>query len=196
MSKISTHYPALLLAAGQSTRFGSQKLLHPLPNGVPIGVQAARNLKAVFAKVVAVISPENEALRALLEAEGFEVVINNVARQGMGTSLALGVASTAKAQGWIIALGDMPFIGSNTLQALGLGLEQGAAIIAPFYRGQRGHPVGFGAALGAELMALQGDKGAGGIIQRESARLMRLEVKDAGVLWDIDTRSAIEKLPS
>lgn len=194
MQKISAYYPAILLAAGQSTRFGSQKLLYLLPNSVPIGVQAARNLKAVFAKVVAVLSPETEALRELLEAEGLEVVVNDAAQQGMGTSLALGVASNAKAQGWVIALGDMPFISHNTLKAVGQGLEQGAAIIAPFYQGQRGHPVGLSGAFGAELMALQGDKGAGAIIQRESARLVRLEVEDAGVLWDIDTRSAIEKL--
>ena len=186
MQKISAHYPAILLAAGQSTRFGSQKLLYLLPNGVAMGVQAARHLKAVFERVVAVISPDYDELRVLLEAEGVEVVINWEAKQGMGTSLALGVANTVEAQGWVMVLGDMPFISLNTLQAVGQGLAQGAAMIAPFYQGQRGHPVGFSAAFGSELMTLQGDKGAGSIIQRERTQLVRLEVEDEGIIWDID----------
>jgi CTP:molybdopterin cytidylyltransferase MocA len=39
---------AILLAAGSATRFGADKLLHPLLHGVPIAVQSARHLRAVF----------------------------------------------------------------------------------------------------------------------------------------------------
>lgn len=197
MQKISKDYPAILLAAGQSTRFGSQKLLHvlPNPNGVPMGVQSALNLKQVFERVVAVINPDYLELQTLLVAENIEVLINLQAKQGMGKSLALGVKSTFEAKGWVIALGDMPFIKPSTLQQIGQGLEQGASIIAPFYQGQRGHPVGFSAEFGNELITLQGDKGAGSIIQRESTRLTPLEVEDKGVLWDIDYKDNLNLTP-
>ncbi|WP_020558575.1 nucleotidyltransferase family protein [Thiofilum flexile] len=194
MQKISSQYPAILLAAGQSTRFGSQKLLHVLPNGVVMGVQSARHLKAVFERVIAVLSPEYVALQALLEQDTIEIVINQEAKQGMGTSLALGVLSAFEVKGWVIALGDMPFISLNTLQRVGQGLEQGAKMIAPFYQGQRGHPVGFSAAFRDKLITLQGDKGAGSIIQREQALLTQVEVEDKGVLWDIDTPGAVAEL--
>jgi molybdenum cofactor cytidylyltransferase len=38
----------LLLAAGSATRFGSDKLSHRLPHGVPIALQAARHLHSVI----------------------------------------------------------------------------------------------------------------------------------------------------
>jgi molybdenum cofactor cytidylyltransferase len=183
---IPATYPAILLAAGQSTRFGSQKLLHPLSNGVPMVVQSARNLKRVFERVIVVISPEYLSLSKLLEAEGVEGVINHRAREGMGTSLALGVTSTVEAKGWVIALGDMPFISTSTLQVVGSRLVLGAMLVAPFYQGQRGHPVGFNATFRDELLALSGDKGAGVLIKRESTQLTKVETQDKGALWDID----------
>ena len=48
---------AILLAAGSGSRFGGDKLLHPLADGTPIGVQAARNLLAAAPDVIAVVRP-------------------------------------------------------------------------------------------------------------------------------------------
>ena len=62
---------AILLAAGSATRFGADKLLHPLLHGVPIAVQSARHLKAVFeSDVVAVVRPDSKQLADLLREEG------------------------------------------------------------------------------------------------------------------------------
>lgn len=47
----------ILLAGGSARRFGADKLLHPLPDGVPIAVAAARNLAAALPRVVAVDDP-------------------------------------------------------------------------------------------------------------------------------------------
>ncbi|HEX5612696.1 MAG TPA: NTP transferase domain-containing protein, partial [Burkholderiales bacterium] len=52
----------LLLAAGSASRFGSDKLLHRLPHGVPIAVQAARHLRKELASVVAVVRPGSDEL--------------------------------------------------------------------------------------------------------------------------------------
>ena len=57
---------AILLAAGSARRFGSDKLRHALPHDVPIAIQAARNLKAVFGdSVLAVIRPDATELAGL-----------------------------------------------------------------------------------------------------------------------------------
>ena len=98
----------ILLAAGSARRFGSNKLLHPLLTGVPIAVTAARNLVAVLPRCVAVVRPGADELAALLRAEGLEVVVCPNADEGMGASLACAAAAAGEAQGYLVALADMP----------------------------------------------------------------------------------------
>jgi molybdenum cofactor cytidylyltransferase len=105
----------------------------------------------------------------------------------MGASLACGVRASAEADGWIIALADMPFIQSATIDAIVRALEQGAAIAAPVHEGKRGHPVGFGREYYAELAALGGDEGARAIVKRDEGKVVLVEVDDPGIHGDIDT---------
>ena len=56
----------------------------------------------------------------------------------------------------------------------------------PRYRGRAGHPVGFGADYGGELMQLRGDVGAQSVINAHSQALIFVETEDAGVVVDID----------
>jgi CTP:molybdopterin cytidylyltransferase MocA len=55
----------ILLAAGAAKRFGGGKLLHPLPDGTPLGVAAARNLAMALPGVLAVVRPGDSALAAM-----------------------------------------------------------------------------------------------------------------------------------
>jgi molybdenum cofactor cytidylyltransferase len=177
----------ILLAAGRGSRFGNNKLLHPLRDGTPVAVAAARHLVSVLPESLAVIRPGEEELARLLAAEGLELTVNQQAERGIGDSLACGVAAVAQAEGWVIALGDMPFIQPATIEGIVDLLKQGAWLAAPEYAGKRGHPVGFGQVLRAELEALQGDTGARRLLQRYARDLQYLRVADPGVLQDIDT---------
>lgn len=179
---------AILLAAGSATRFGSDKLLHSLPHDVPIAVQAARHLRAVFAEnVLVVIRPEAAALAELLEKEGCKVVVCDNAAQGMGASLACAVRATGDAGGFVIALADMPFIRASTISAVRDALVAGAPLVAPYFHARRGHPVGIAAKFRGELEALKGDQGARDIIAANEESLRKIPVGDPGVLRDIDT---------
>ncbi|MEZ5583335.1 MAG: NTP transferase domain-containing protein [Candidatus Competibacteraceae bacterium] len=105
----------ILLAAGFSRRFGAgNKLLHPLADGTPMVLAAARNFRAALNDVLIVINSGAEALRQVLLENGFDITICPNADQGMGASLAWGVRATSEAMAWIIALGDMPFIEPTT----------------------------------------------------------------------------------
>ncbi|MBI2510278.1 MAG: NTP transferase domain-containing protein, partial [Betaproteobacteria bacterium] len=145
---------ALLLAAGAGARFGGEKLLHPLEDGVAIAAHAARNLLAVTPDVIAVVRWGDFPLYDMLEQEGCQVTMFRDAARGMGASLAHGVAEARAADGWLVALADMPRISPGTIRGVIAALEQGALIAAPAYKGERGHPVGFGAKLRDELLAL------------------------------------------
>jgi molybdenum cofactor cytidylyltransferase len=187
----------VLLAAGRGERFGGDKLLAPLRDGdigVPIGVAACRRLRAALPDVVAVVRPGDAGLAQLLEQAGASVIVARNADEGIGASLAAGVAALADdADGYVVALADMPWIDPATTAAIAQALRRGASIVAPRYRGERGHPVGFAAIHRGALMQLGGDEGARSILSRHRADLQLVDVDDPGVLRDVDTPADLTK---
>ena len=181
----------LLLAAGSATRFGSDKLRHALPHGVAIAVQAARHLLAEIRPVIAVVRPASEEFAAALEAEGCEVVVCENAAEGMGASLACAARAAARlypeAGGYVVALGDMPFVRPSSIAAVRDALAGGAPLAAPYFRARRGHPVALSATFQRELLALRGDAGAKQLLADHAPRLVKIPVGDPGVIRDIDT---------
>lgn len=181
----------ILLAAGAGLRFGGDKLLHPLEDGVAIAAHAARNLLAALPDVVAVVRWGDFPLYDMLEQEGCQVTMFQGASRGMGASLAHGIAQARTADGWVIALADMPKIAPETIRKAVAALQAGAPVARSVYKGQGGHPVGFSARLRDELLALDGDTGARAVIERHKAELQLIECDDPGVLLDIDRKSDI-----
>ena len=154
----------------------------------PVAIRAARNLLAGVERVLAVVPPGRASLHQALEAAGCEVIETDRTTRGMGASLAAAVEAAAGAEGWIVALGDMPAVKADTILALRHALESGARIVAPFdASGRRGHPVGFAAGLRQELLNLDGDVGARAILERHSDAIERVVTDDAGIFVDIDT---------
>src|SRR5436853_3182114 len=135
----------ILLAAGYSKRFGSNKLLQALPAGTPeagtpIGLASAKHLLDALPESIAVVRPRAQKLARILRDAGCNTVVCKNAGEGMGTSLAAGVRATSDADGWIVALADMPFIRPETIRIGAKGLWDGAAIAAATFRGERGQP--------------------------------------------------------
>lgn len=182
-----TSIVSILLAAGASRRFGTDKLTRRLPNGEFVAVQACRRLLAGSDQVLAVIRPGAERLGSVLLAEGAQVQICDDAEQGMGVSLAFAIRACPEATGYLISLADMPWIQPVTIQKVADAMRAGALLAAPCWQGQRGHPVGFSSILRAELSVLHGDSGAKNVIQAHSHQLQLIDCDDAGILRDIDT---------
>jgi molybdenum cofactor cytidylyltransferase len=184
----------IFLAAGSAKRFGSNKLLHALPAGsphagVPIALVAARNFIEALPEAIAVLRPRAQKLGQILRDAGCNTVVCKNAAEGMGTSLAAGVRAAPDADGWVIALADMPFLRPETIRVIAKALSEGAAIAAPAYRGERGHPVGFSRRFFEELSALHGDSGARALLDQHRDSVTVCEVDDPGVLQDIDRPS-------
>jgi molybdenum cofactor cytidylyltransferase len=177
----------ILLAAGAARRFGSDKLLHPLAGGVPVAVAALANLRAAIPHVIAVVRPGVPALENLLSGAGATVILCANADAGMGASLATAVSASGEVAGWVIALADMPYIRPETIQKIAASLAAGAAIAAPAYRGERGHPVGLSARFRSQLEALRGDEGARALLKQNPSLIELIDVDDPGVCRDIDT---------
>ena len=184
----------ILLAAGGARRFGGKKLLAQLPDGIPVVTAAARNLMGGLDRAVAVVRPGEAALSRLLIQEGLEVTVCAHAQRGMGTSLAFGINHARDADGWIVALADMPHIQPQTIIALARSIGAGASLAAPYFAGQRGHPVAFGKKYLDDLLQLDGDQGARKLLMRDSHELVHLDTNDPGILYDIDTPEQLAQL--
>ncbi len=160
-----------------------------------MGVAAARNLILGLPWSLAVVRPRDDELARLLREEGLEVVCCDESPHGLSRSIACGVAASNAASGWVLALGDMPYIRPSTICAVSAAIEQGATIAVAEHCGQRGHPVGFGRQLQTELRQLHGDVGARSLIQRYDAHVVRIPVDDAGVVQDVDTLEDVVRDP-
>ena len=185
----------ILLAAGRGVRFGGDKLLARMGSQVAgecVGSLACRNLLAALPRVIAVVRPDDRALAAALGASGARIVRCPRADEGMGASLACGVASAPDAAGWIVALADMPWVAPQTIARVAAAITEGAPIAAPFHQGERGHPVGFGRACYEALVALGSDEGAKSIVAAHRDSLARIDVDDPGILRDVDTPADLQ----
>lgn len=146
---------------------------------------------AAAGRVIAVTGRDERLMRVLDDC-GCQVVVNEQALEGMGTSIAAGVRASEvdNPDGWIVALGDMPYVRRATIALVGDSLLARRGIVIPTYQQQRGHPVGFGREYLTSLSALHGNSGARSVIvtatSRSAAVLHLLAVDDPGVLADID----------
>ena len=179
----------ILLAAGRGRRFDPagqrNKLLQRLPGGELVVAASARRLLSCVSRVVAVVPPEDGGVRAALLALGCEVTVCPDADTGMGASLAHAIRHSLPAGGWLVALGDMPFVEESTLGALRDAVQSGAGIAVPVHGGRRGNPVAFGACHRDALLAMHGDQGARRLLQAHPVQ--EVPVADPGILRDIDT---------
>lgn len=192
---------AIVLAAGQGSRYRAvagadqDKLLADCVglDGVtrPVIEQVLVNLPGAVVERWVVTSPDRLEVIRLAEAYGCKVLLLRSA--GMGDSIAAAVASSAGENGWLVVLGDMPFIRSSSIERVIDGLEAGG-ISVPVQDGQYGHPVAFSQASGPGLMALTGDRGAKPLFAQ--ATVCEVSVDDPGVLWDVDLPQSLNYSPS
>ncbi|MGE0332427.1 MAG: NTP transferase domain-containing protein [Ramlibacter sp.] len=158
----------LVLAAGRGERFAAS-------GGTTHKLQALLAGKPVLQHVLDAVAQSGLP---------HHVVHADPSRPGMGDSIAAGVRATAGAAGWLVLPGDLPLVQAATLRAVAQALGQ-HAVVVPVYQGECGHPVGFAAGCGAQLMALGGEQGAQPVVKALGATL--LTVDDVGVVTDVDT---------
>ncbi|KAA0980811.1 nucleotidyltransferase family protein [Pseudomonas sp. ANT_J28] len=181
----------IVLAAGQGSRFrqeagaekdklvanctGREGAVHSMIEQVLV------NLPPSLEKRVLVTTVDRPQVIRMAKAYGCEIVL--IESTGMGDSIAAGVAACPQLSGWLIVLGDMPFILASSIERVVAEIADDAVSV-PVHQGEFGHPVGFGRSFGPALMALSGDRGAKALFAQ--ARVVEVMVDDPGVLWDVD----------
>ena len=166
------------------------KLLLPMPDGQSILSHAAANALALHPLcVVVVVRPDLPALLDSLDGLPVVSVPNPRYAEGMGTSLAAGVAALPDdAEAVLVLLGDEPDVSHDILRRLVQSyLSNKAAITVPVYGEQVGPPTLFSRELFADLAALQGDTGGRQLFAHYPDRVCRVLFAHDERPKDIDT---------
>lgn len=179
----------IILAAGESKRMGKPKQLMPLRRTTILEQTIDNFLNSEVNEVIVVLGHRAEEAKRIIAARPVKLAINSNYQQGMSTSIIAGLNMVdSRAQAVMLALGDQPFIDSQTInssvEAFGAH-NKGIAI--PVYRGRRGHPVVFAIRYKGELLRLEGDIGGREIIDRHPDDVLEVAVNCEGICVDIDT---------
>jgi len=215
--------PGILLGAGNSKRFGSDKLLTLLPSGERLFERTLRNhLQSRISPLIVVVSPslakiikENAniltfsriVLRERLDTwytfscrwgEG-RLAINENFREGMSTSIQKGIGclrDEEKAGGVLISLSDLPLLSPETINFfVEKFLEEKAGILLPVFNGITGHPVIVDMnRFKDHISNIKGDVGLRILIKKHPKAVRKIPWSDASVTRDIDTPQDLERL--
>jgi molybdenum cofactor cytidylyltransferase len=187
---------AVVLAAGLSRRMGENKLLVPI-DGTPMIARVDDALAASpVASVSVVLGHDAARVRAALDGRSVQFVECADYADGLSASLRAGISSIEGADAALVCLGDMPWVAPAHVRAVidAFDPAAGRAVCVPFFAGKRGNPVLWAARYFPEMQALSGDVGARELLERHAEAVFPVEVGDAAVTLDIDTREALARL--
>lgn len=184
---------AVLLAAGQSRRFGEKnKLLAPI-GGVPMAARAMDRLVALKADFTFVVVSCEEVAR-LARERGVRAVRNEQPERGLSGSIVLGVqaAREEEADAVLLMAADQPRLTEASLRALVSGFRRGGCRMACLEDETHwGNPAVFSMDYAPELLELCGDRGAKAVLKRHEANVTRVLCASDGELADADDPQAL-----
>ena len=193
---------AVILAAGESTRMGSDKALLPWPPALPgttsasaqTFLSAAIQALSPFNDIVIVVAGKNEAnLAPFVYATGAVLVRNPSPERGQFSSLQVGLHAVLNhgRDGAMITLVDRPPVGQATLAALRVAfqtaLSNGKWAVVPEYQGRHGHPILVGREMIEAFLKAPADSTGRDVLHQNLPHLVYVPMDDPGIAMNVDT---------
>jgi molybdenum cofactor cytidylyltransferase len=179
---------AIVLAAGNSVRMGTQKLLLPYAGTSVIRHIVEQVAASSVDRVIVVARNDAAAIRVVLEGLPVTVVINKQPDGDMFSSVRCGLrALPPECEAALVVLGDQPSITAGLINQLrDASVASRRGIVIPTYEGRRGHPLLYSLQYGAEVLTRYDDVGLRGLSEAHPADVHEVAVADDGVVTDID----------
>ncbi len=175
----------VVLAAGNSARFGENKLLREFAGQTMI----SRALDAIPTEKIAnvVVVTQYREIEELAKEKGFTPICNEHPDFGQSYSVKLGLQALSDYDAVLFQVSDQPLLQRESVSALiDFYCKHPKNIVALGYQGQRGNPCIFPATYFPNLMEIEGDHGGNVVIRRHENALMLLEVSPKE-LTDVDS---------
>ena len=191
---------AVVLAAGRSSRMGPRhKLLLLDRAGKPMVARVVDNLLAGRSRpIIVVLGHRADDVRAALAGRPVQFVEAADYQTGLSASLRAGIAAVPEtSRAALVCLGDMPLVTARVVSRLleAYDPDEGRLIAVPTYGGAYGNPVLWDRRFFAEMMHLDGDRGARPLLDRHAEHVTAVEMPDDAVLRDGDTPEPLAGLP-
>jgi molybdenum cofactor cytidylyltransferase len=181
---------AVVLAAGESSRMGRNKLLLPWGNTTVLGRTLANVRAAAIRELIIVIGYERERIESegAKEVEGLPIIFNKDYAKGMLSSVQAAVQGLPlETEAILVVLGDQPMVEALVINALLRDYAAGPwGLVAPTHRGARGNPVLIDRRYFTELLALPPGAAPRALLQRHADDLRLVEVDSDAILLDLD----------
>ena len=215
--------PGILLGAGSSERFGSDKLLTLLPSRETLIERALKvHLHSQISPLIVVVSPNlGEIIRENTGMLSFSrmrivkrvgpwyafscrwgrgrLVINENSREGISSSIQRGLSCLTNeemAGGLLISLSDLPLLAPETINFfIKKFLEEKIGFLLPVFNDTTGHPVIVDInRFKDDISKIKGNVGLRILIKKYPKVVKKIPWKDDSVTWDIDTPKDLERL--
>jgi len=185
----------ILLAAGESKRFGNKNKLTEIINGKPIISHILDTLFEIFDlyDIIVIVGYEHKIIKNLIFNKDIKILENLDYKKGIGTSIALGVNNLdTDIDGVMIIPADMPYINSMDL----INLEKKfmelncVKVVMPEHNSIIGNPVILPRSYFNTLKSLKNDFGARSLIKKKDVITFKTGF---GTIFDIDTKDELAK---
>ena len=185
----------ILLAAGESKRFGDKNKLSEIMNGKPIINHILDTLIEIFdpSELIVIVGHEQNIIRNLIFNKDIRILENKNYKKGIGTSIALGVNNlNSNIDGVMIIPADMPHINSKDLINLEKKFMELSClkVVIPEHNYRLGNPVILPRNYFKTLKSLKGDFGARSLIRKNDIITLKTGF---GTIFDIDTTNELVK---
>ena len=185
---------AIILAAGNSSRFGDEnKLLAKFAEKTVIET-TINNIAKLFKKdEITIVLRNKSQLPNFLKFLSYKLTIVSKENFGISDSIKQGLNNFITKDGVIICLGDMPGVSASTYSKIRNSLiEQKDKIIVPLYKGTKGNPIGIPRKFYGKLKTLSGDVGFKQLFSQLKKNISFIEIDDRYILKDIDTKKDLQ----
>jgi molybdenum cofactor cytidylyltransferase len=179
---------AIVLAAGESLRMGTQKLLLPFGETTVIETIVRAALDSSVDETLVVLGADRKQIRGVLQSYPLTFAVNDNYRSGMLSSVQTGFeALPGGAEAAVVMLGDQPSVAPEVIDSLVGGFrERGRGIVVPVYAGRRGHPVLIDAGYRSEILGLDPAVGLKQLVRGHPEDVLEVAAASASVLKDMD----------
>jgi len=179
---------SVVLAAGLSSRMGSQKVVLPYGGSTVVGHIADELLAGAVDSVLVVVGHEAERVREALGDRRVTVVENPDYRAGMLSSVRCGLRALPDGcEAVLLALGDQPAVTSELVdEMIRSHAATGKGIVVPVCGGKRGHPLLFAIRYRDEVLWRFDDVGLRGLLRAHPGDVFELTTPNSAILSDLD----------